>query len=103
MTKKIFEILHLCNEINKIDGFDAFFDYAGHVEQIRVYVQTKRKDLPRSEHGHIYNYRIYIVEDTYLTQEQLSKNINKMHRELEQLLLRLLKINNIKPFAEGRS
>lgn len=87
MQKEIFEILDLCNSINKIDGLDVSFEYKGHVNGIGVYIKTTNEELQIDEFNHLYHpATIYIEADEYRPKARIKKELRKLKPDLKKIL-----------------
>ena len=92
VNKKVKSILDLVMEINNIEGYDAFFNYSGHVDSIEVRVQENHDYHKEGVFKtYIEDSRVYLNDDFYIYTDNRLELLDNLQKKLSNFLD---KINN---------
>ena len=86
INKKIKVILDLVLEINSIKGYDAFFNYSGHVDSIEVRVQEIHNYEEDEEYSIYLDSRVYLSNDFYVDKDDKLERLNSLQTRLSYFL-----------------
>jgi len=86
VNKKIKSILDLVLEINSIKGYDAFFNYSGHVDSIGVIVQETHNYEGDEEYSIYLDSRVYLSNDFYVDKDDKLERLNNLQTRLSYFL-----------------
>ena len=96
INKKVKSILDLVFEINNIEGYDAFFNYSGHVDSIEVRVQENhdyyKEEVEFKTHT---DDRVYLNEGFYVSfNDDRLEQLDSLQTKLSNFLNRINKENS---------
>jgi len=96
INKKVKSILDLVFEINSIEGYDAFFNYSGHVDSIEVRVQENhdyhKEEVEFKTHT---DDRVYLNEGFYVSfNDDRLEQLDSLQTKLSNFLNRINKENS---------
>ena len=86
INKKVKVILDLVFEINNVKGYDAFFNYSGHIDGIEVRVQETHNYSEDEPYKIYLESNVYLSADFYEIKDERLERLTNLQKRLSYFL-----------------